>query len=61
MDIAKEFLDLKSMVYIEKIYIYIYYKVTICSPNPDELGYKPNEPNTINLQRVGERTELLAK
>ena len=24
MDIAKEFLDLKSMVNIEKIYIYIY-------------------------------------
>ena len=42
------------------IYIYIYCRVTICSPNPDELGYKPNEPNTINLQRVGERTELLA-
>ena len=24
-------------------------RVTICSPNPEELGYKPNEPNTINL------------
>ena len=31
------------------IYIYIYCMVTICSPNPDELGYKSNEPNTINL------------
>ena len=31
------------------IYIYIYCKVTICSPNPEKLGYKPNEPNTINL------------
>ena len=24
-------------------------RVTICSPNLEELGYKPNEPNTINL------------
>ena len=32
----------------KKIYIYIC-KVTICSPNPNELGYKPNEPNSINL------------
>ena len=24
-------------------------RVTNCSPNPKELGYKPNEPNTINL------------
>ena len=39
--------------------MYYYCKVTICSPNPKELGYKPNEPNTINLKRVGERTELL--
>ena len=43
------------------IYIYIFYKnnnnietvyccrVTICNLNPDELGYKPNELNTINL------------
>ena len=23
--------------------------VTICSPNPEVLGYKSNEPNTINL------------
>ena len=30
-------------------------KVTICNLNPKELGYKPNEPNTINLKRVGER------
>ena len=47
MDIAKEFLDLKSMVNIEKIYIYC--RITIYSPNLDELGYKSNEPNTINL------------
>ena len=33
--------------------------VTICSPNLEVLGYKPNEPNTINLYRVGERTGLL--
>ena len=24
-------------------------RVTVCNPNPEELGYKPNEPNTINL------------
>ena len=24
-------------------------RVTNCSPNPKELGYKPNKPNTINL------------
>ena len=24
-------------------------RVTLCSPNPKELGCKPNEPNTINL------------
>ena len=24
-------------------------KVINCSPNPKELGYKPNKPNTINL------------
>ena len=29
MDIAKEFLDLKSMVNIEKIYIYIYIYIYI--------------------------------
>ena len=42
------------------IYIYIYCRVMICSPSPKELGYEPNEPNTINLQRMGERAELLA-
>ena len=35
------------------------YRVTICSPNPKDLGYELNEPNTMNLQRVGERIELL--
>ena len=24
-------------------------RVTNCSPNPKELGNKPNKPNTINL------------
>ena len=24
-------------------------RVTVCSSNPQELGYKSNEPNTINL------------
>ena len=24
-------------------------KFTNCSPNPDRIGYGPNEPNTINL------------
>ena len=24
-------------------------RVTVCRPNPKELGYKLNEPNTINL------------
>ena len=24
-------------------------RATVCSTNPEELGYKPNEPNTINL------------
>ena len=24
-------------------------RVTLCSPNPEELGCKPNKPNTINL------------
>ena len=34
----------------QKSYIYIYNRrVTNCSPNPKELGYKPNKPNTINL------------
>ena len=32
----------------------------ICSPSPKWLGCKPNEPNTINLQRVCEKVELLA-
>ena len=36
------------------------YRVTICSPSPKDLGYEPNEPNTMNLQRVGERAGLLA-
>ena len=28
----------------------IYYcRVTLCSPSPEELGYKPNETNTIDL------------
>ena len=31
----------------------------ICNLNPKELGYEPNEPNTINLLRVGERAGLL--
>ena len=32
------------------MYIYIYIcRVTNCSPNPDEIGYGPNKPNTINL------------
>ena len=35
-------------------------RVTICSPSPKELGYEPNESNTINLQRMGERAGLLA-
>ena len=34
-------------------------RVTNRSPSPQELGYEPNEPNTINLQREGERTWLL--
>ena len=29
--------------------LYKYCRVTVCSPNPEELSYKPNEPNTINL------------
>ena len=35
-------------------------RVTICSSSPKDLGYEPNEPNTINLQRVGKRAGLLA-
>ena len=35
---------------------YDYCRVTIGSPNPKVLGYKPNEPNIINLWRVSERT-----
>ena len=35
-------------------------RITICSPSPKDLGYEPNEPNTMNLQRVGERAGLLA-
>ena len=34
-------------------------RVTICSLSPKDLGYEPNEPNTINLQRVSERVRLL--
>ena len=34
-------------------------RVMICSPSPKDLGYEPNEPNTMNLQRVGERIGLL--
>ena len=34
-------------------------RVSICNPSPEELGYEPNESNTINLQRVGERARLL--
>ena len=26
-----------------------YCRVTVCNPNPEELGYKPNKSNTINL------------
>ena len=35
-------------------------RVTIRSPSPKDLGYEPNEPNTMNLQKVGERAGLLA-
>ena len=31
----------------------------ICNLSPKELGYELNEPNTINLLRVGERAGLL--
>ena len=32
------------------IFFYIYFcRVTVCNPNPEELSYKLNEPNTINL------------
>ena len=30
------------------LYIYIC-RVTNCNPNPNGIGYGPNEPNTINL------------
>ena len=40
---------LKLCVKYNLIDLKVNYKVTICSPNPKELGYKPNEPNTINL------------
>ena len=33
---------------------------TIYNPSPKWLEYKPNEPNTINFQRVDERAGLLA-
>ena len=26
-----------------------YCRVTVCNPNSEELGYKPNKPDTINL------------
>ena len=39
---------------------YTFCRDTIFSPNSKLLKYKPNEPNTINLQRVGERAGLLA-
>lgn len=43
------------------IWMYNYYcRDTVCSPNLKELGYELNEPNTINLLRMGERTGLLA-
>ena len=35
-------------------------RVTICSPSLKDLGYEPNEPNTMNLERVGERAGFLA-
>ena len=45
-----------------KSIIILYYncRVIIRSPSPKDLGYEPNEPNTTNLQRVGERAGLLA-
>ena len=33
----------------KEIIVITYYRVTNYSPNPKELGYKPNEPNTMNL------------
>ena len=44
------------LILVNKGYIYIYCRVTSCSPSPKEWGY---EPNTINLQIVGERAGLL--
>ena len=35
-------------------------RITIRSLNPKDLRYEPNEPNTMNLQRVGKRARLLA-
>ena len=32
----------------------------ICNPNPEWLGCKPNELNTINLLRVDKKVGLLA-
>ena len=40
----------KGRFKVRNIYIC---KVTNCSPNPKELGYKPNKPNTINLLESG--------
>ena len=39
------------------MYLYIYCRVTIRNPSPKDLEY---ESNIMNLQRVGERTGLLA-
>ena len=38
---------------------YTFCRDTIFSPNSKLLKYKPNEPNTINLQRAGEKARLL--
>ena len=42
------------------MYLYLYCRVIIRNPSSKDLGYELNEPNTINLQRVGERAGLLA-
>ena len=42
----------RIIVFYINIYIYIYIylcRVTNCSPNPNGIGYGPNEPNTIKL------------
>ena len=48
-----------NCIFKKKIYNE-YCKDTICSPSPKWLGCKPNEPNTINLQKVDEKAGLLA-